>query len=314
MIPSLLIMVREGFEAALVVAIVFAYLRRIGRLDLARAAWIGVAGAVALAVAIGVAIHLTLGGLEGTTKWRAFAAVSLLAVCVLTWMIFWMRRQSRGIKGDLERGIDSALASEDGNVRRAIFGVTFLAVVREGVEAALFLIAAATSDSGSQVLLGAVAGIAIASVLGFVVYAGGRRIPMSAFFTVTGLVIVVFAAGLVARTVLYLQVSGDIGSFADSVYDLTRYSWLTQSTEVGRFLAAMFGWDPRPSIEQVTGWVGFFVPVTWLFVRGARATQPGASAAPAGPAAVPLESENGGAGGAAAGGASADHPEHAPAG
>ena len=303
MVPSLLIMVREGFEAALVVAIVFAYLRRIGRLDLARAAWTGVAGAAAVAVAIGVVIHLTLGGLEGTARWRSFAAVSLLAVGVLTWMIFWMRRQSRGIKGDLERGIDSALAAERGAVGRAIFGVTFLAVVREGVEAALFLIAASTSDGGGQVLLGACIGIAAASVLGYMVYAGGRRIPMNAFFTATGLIIIVFAAGLVARTVLYVQVSHDIGSFADSVYDLTRYSWLTQSTEVGRFLAAMFGWDPRPSIEQVIGWVAYIVPVTWLFLRGAR-TAPAARAAtsPAALTSAPADATSG-----------SGSPEHVPA-
>ena len=292
MLPSLLIMLREGFEAALVVSIVFAYLRRIGRLDLGRWAWLGVAAAVALASAIAVVIHLTIGSLEGTARLRAFAAVSLLAAAVLTWMIFWMRRQSRAIKGDIEHHIDDALAAAGGagKVGRAVATVAFVAVLREGIEASLFLIAAATSAEGTQVVVGALIGIAIASVLGVMVYVGGRRLPMKAFFNVTGVVIIVFAAGLLARTVLFLQSAGDLGTLRDNVYDLTGHAWLTQRTEVGKFLAAMFGWDPRPSIEQVLAWAAYIVPVTYLFLRGDRG-QDGKVASPraAGPDAQPVE-------------------------
>lgn len=269
MLPSLFIMLREGFEAALVVSIVFAYLRRIGRLDLGRWAWLGVAAAVGIAAAIAVVIHLTIGSLEGAPRLRAFAAVSLLAACVLTWMIFWMRRQSRAIKGDIEHHIDDALKSADDTrkVGRAVAMVAFVAVLREGIEAALFLIAAATSAAGTQVVLGALIGVSLASILGVMVYMGGRRLPMKAFFNVTGVVIIVFAAGLLARTVLFLQSAGDIGTIRDNVYDLTGQAWLTQRTEVGKFLAAMFGWDPRPSIEQVLAWAIYIVPVTYLFLR-----------------------------------------------
>jgi high-affinity iron transporter len=271
MVPALLIMVREGFEGALVVSIVFAYLRRIGRLDLGRSAWLGVAVAAVVSVLVGVVIHLTIGGLDGVNRLRSFAVVSLAAAAVLTWMIFWMQRQSRAIKGDLEHHIDQAISGERGSgAAKGVAVLTFLAVVREGVEAALFLVAAATSADGGQVALGAAIGIAIAAALGFAVYAGGRRLPMKTFFTVSGLVIIVFAAGLVARTILFLQGSGDLGTLADNVYDLRSHVWLTQQSEVGRFLAAMFGWDPRPSIEQVLGWVGYLVPVTWLFLRGRR--------------------------------------------
>jgi high-affinity iron transporter len=278
MLPALLIMVREGFEAALVVSIVFAYLRRIDRLDLGRAAWAGVASAAALAAAIGVVIHLTIGSLEGVARLRAFAVVSALAAAVLTWMIFWMRRQSRAIKGEIEHHIDAALAGGGHNVGRAVALVAFLAVLREGVEASLFLIAAATSETGRSVVVGALIGIAIATGLGLAVYFGGRRLPMKAFFKVTGIVIIVFAAGLVARTVLFLQGAGDLGTLHDNVYDLTRYGWLTQRTEIGKFLAAMFGWDPRPSIEQVVAWAAYLLPVTVLFL--AETKQPAAPTAP----------------------------------
>src|SRR3954471_16827784 len=158
MVPSLLIMLREGFEAALIVALVFAYLRRINRLDMAAATWIGIAAALGISTAVGVIVHLTVGSLAGVARLRAFAIISIIATVVLTWMVFWMRKQSRAIKGDLELRVDRAL-NRAGGAGRAIAAVSFFAVLREGVEAALFLIAAATESNGWQVVLGAVIGI-----------------------------------------------------------------------------------------------------------------------------------------------------------
>jgi high-affinity iron transporter len=272
MVPSLLIMVREGFEAALVVSIVFAYLRRIERRDLGRSAWIGVAAAVATSIAIGVVIHLTIGALEGNTRKHAFAAVSVIAAGVLTWMIFWMRRQSRAIKGDIEQHIDAAIHGGDARsgIGRAVTLVAFLAVLREGVEAALFLIAAATSADGADVVVGATIGIAIACVLGFLVYAGGTRIPMKTFFTISGIVIILFAAGLVSKTVFLLQSAGDFGTLQRQLFDASGVRWLTPKTEFGKFLGTMFGWEPRPTLERVVAWFAYVVPVTFLFLRGAR--------------------------------------------
>lgn len=268
MVPSLLIMLREGFEAGLIVALVFAYLRKIGRLDMAKATWLGVAAAFALSAVVGIALHVTVGGLTGVARMRSFAAISLLAAAVLTWMVFWMRRQSRAIKGDLEQKVDLALDAR--RAGGALAAVAFVAVLREGLEAALFLVAAATDADGGQVVAGALAGLAAAAVLAGAVYVGSRRIPMRAFFQITGIVVIVFAAGLLARTVLFLQASGDLGSFDDALYNLTGHEWLTQSSEIGKFLAAMFGWDPRPSIEQAVAWIGYLLPVTLLFARPGR--------------------------------------------
>jgi high-affinity iron transporter len=281
MLPPLLIMVREGFEAALIVAIVFAYLRRSGRLDLAGPVWAGVAAATAIAAALGIVVHLTIGSLSGVDRTRTFAIISLAAAAVLTWMIFWMRRQSRTIKGELERQVDSALVSR--RVGVAVAAVAFLAVLREGIEAALFLVAGATTEEGVPVVIGALIGLAIAAVLGVLVYLGGRRLPMAGFFRVTGLVLIIFAAGLVARTILFLQSGGDLGTLHDNVYDLTDYAILAQGTEVGRFLAAMTGWDPRPSLEQVVVWVAYMGAVTALFLRPpplSRARTPASATAP----------------------------------
>jgi high-affinity iron transporter len=151
--------------------------------------------------------------------------------------------------------------------------VAFLAVAREGLEAALFLIAAATTEDGWAVLVGGLLGLAGASVLGFLVVLGGRRLPMRQFFTVTGLVLIVFAAGLVSRTILWLQATGDLGTVWNNVYDLTAYPWLTVNTETGKFLAAMFGWDPRPSIEQIVGYLLYLGTVSWLFLRAPKAAR-----------------------------------------
>jgi high-affinity iron transporter len=224
------------------------------------------AAAAALSVAAGIVVHLTVQNLQGQARLLAFAAVSLLAVVVLTWMIFWMRRQARRIKGELEGSVDQAIASH-GDARFAVMTVAFLAVAREGLEAALFLIAAATTENGLAVLVGGLIGLAAAAVLGALVVLGGRRMPMRQFFTVTGLILIVFAAGLVSRTVLWLQAAGELGTVWNNVYDLTAYRWLTVSTESGRFLGAMLGWDPRPSIEQVVAYLLFLVTVAWLFLR-----------------------------------------------
>ena len=275
MLTALLIMLREGFEAALVVAIVYAYIRRIGRRDLVAPMWQGMAAAAALSVAAGVVVHLTVENLQGAPRLLAFAAVSLLAVVVLTWMIFWMRRQAHKIRGELQDSVDQAIAGGV-DARLAMMTVAFLAVAREGLEAALFLIAAATTEEGWAVLIGGLIGLALASVLGALVVLGGRRLPMRQFFTVTGLILIVFAAGLVSRTVLWLQAAGELGTVWNNVYDLTAYRWLTVSTESGRFLGAMFGWDPRPSIEQVVAYLLFLVTVAWLFLRAPKPARVGA--------------------------------------
>jgi high-affinity iron transporter len=271
-LTALLIMLREGFEAALVVAIVYAYIRRIDRPELAVPMWQGVAAAAALSVGVGIVVHLTVESLEGNARLLAFAAVSMLAVVVLTWMIFWMRSQAHRIKGELQGSVDQAVTA-GADVRLAVMTVAFLAVAREGLEAALFLIAAATTEDGWAVLVGGLIGLAGASVLGFLVVLGGRRLPMRQFFTVTGLVLIVFAAGLVSRTILWLQATGDLGTVWNNVYDLTAYPWLTVNTETGKFLGAMFGWDPRPSIEQIVGYLLYLGTVSWLFLRAPKAVR-----------------------------------------
>ena len=270
MSESLLITLREGFEAALVVAIVLAAVRRSDRPEMARWVWYGTGAALALAAVVGWLIHITIDDLTGDSRARVFAIICFGAAGLLTWMIFWMRRHARSLKGELEGKAIQALHQS----AFALGMVAFVAVAREGLETALFLISTTTNSSSNDVVFGALIGIVLACVLGMLIYHGSKAISMKLFFQVTGVLIILFAAGLVSRGVLFLQSSGDLGSVNDAVYNLTGQRWLTQSTQTGRFLAGIFGWDPRPSIEQVVVYVGYLVPVLFLFFKRPRVTPP----------------------------------------
>jgi high-affinity iron transporter len=269
MLATFLIMLREGFEAALVIAILYAYLQRTGRRDLLGPMWVGVAAAFVIAGGFGLALHVGLGSLEGDLRVRAFAAVMIFAVVVLTWMIFWMRAHAMKIRGELQSSMDHAVHAA-GNVKVAVVAAAFLAVLREGFEAAVFLLALSTSSAGFELVAGAVLGLALSAVLGWMVVIGGKKLPMRQFFKVTGVVLILFAAGLLSRAVGSLQDIGDLPLSYDAVYDFTMFPWLTGETEIGNFLIAIIGWDPRPSIEQVLLWGGYVGIVTWLFLRKPR--------------------------------------------
>ena len=278
MAESFLIALREGFEAALVVAIVLAFVRRQSP-EHTRAVWLGTGGALAVSIVVGLILHATIDGLEGQARMRTFAVICLSAAALLTWMIFWMRKHARALKGDLEAKASDAIVAGSSF---ALAMVAFAAVLREGLETALFLISATSSADASQVIAGTLLGLAVATVLGVLVYQGSHRVNMRVFFQITGALIILFAAGLMAKAVMFLQASGDLSTGPD-VYDVTRYSWLTIETQAGRFLAGIFGWDPRPSVEQVVAYFGYLLPIGYLYFRKPKAAAPAPSTPPAEP-------------------------------
>jgi high-affinity iron transporter len=257
MSAGFLITLREGFEAALIVAIVLAFVKRSSRPEMARSVWAGTALALGLAAVAGVVLHVTIDGLEGDARTNTFAVICFAAAALLTWMIFWMRTHSRHLKKELEGKTGSAVAD---NSALGVAMVAFLAVAREGLETALFLISTTTSDSGGDVLIGAVLGLAAACVLGVLVYQGSHLFDMRRFFQVTGVLIIMFAAGLISKGIAFLQ-----GQTETVVYNLTSISWLTADHEVGKFLAGIFGWDPAPSILQFVGYWAFLLPALVFF-------------------------------------------------
>ncbi len=196
MLPTFVIGLREGLEASLIVGIVAAFLRQQGRTDALRWVWAGVGIAVAICVAVGVALDLVSRQLPQAEQEGLETIVGAIAVVAVTFMIFWMRRHARGLTGVLEHDAASALAQ--GSVL-ALVGMAFFAVIREGFETAVFLLAAFDASTNAAAAgAGAALGIVTAVAVGYGIYRGGVRIDLARFFRVTGLVLVLVAAGLVA--------------------------------------------------------------------------------------------------------------------
>jgi high-affinity iron transporter len=276
-----LIMLREGFEAGLIVAILLAYLRKLERRDAFKQIWMGTGAAAAVATAVGAILFLTVGELTGDARKITFAIIMTLAAVVITWMVFWMRTQARAIKGDLQRRVDVALEAGTG----ALVGVAFVAVVREGVETALFFMAAAGQASNTDAFIGGAIGMAGALVLSYSVYAGSKWLNMRQFFSVSGALLLLIAAGLAARALSEFQVVGAIPTFWFPVFDVTSVDVLSTGSTFGQMLRGLFGWDPAPSIEEILIWAAYIGIVGTLYFRGLRpVARPAATAAqPAAP-------------------------------
>lgn len=256
MIASALITLREGLEAALIVGIVLSVLRKLGRTDRGRPVWVGVAVAVAVGIAVGLTLNRLGVAFEGRGE-KIFEGVAmLLAAGVLTWMIFWMQHQGRQIQVELE--IDVRRAVTVGNAW-ALFNLAFVAVVREGIETVLFLTAAAFSVTPAQTLIGGVLGMAAAVVLGWLMFAAGKRLDVRTFFRVTGVLLLLFAAGLVAYGVHEFQEAALLPTFVEHVWDANYI--LDEHSTVGTFLKALFGYNGDPSLLEVIAYGTYFFVV-----------------------------------------------------
>ena len=264
-----LLMLREGLEAALIVAIVLAYLKTLGRERDFRPVWLGTFGAVFISLVAGVIIFSALGGLEGAAEEITEGVVALTATGVLTWMIFWMGRQARHIKGELQAKVDAAL--EAGSTT-GLAAIAFIAVLREGLESALFLLSTSVgSESNSAQLLGGLLGVAAAAGIGYLVYRGSRKINLRLFFRVTGILILLFAAGLFAKGIHEFQEVGFLPTANEHVYDVSHIAALDpDSSQTGEFLKGLFGWSPNPSIEMIVAYFLFLIPVGVAFLTQTR--------------------------------------------
>ncbi len=257
MLPTFVIGLREGLEAALIVGIVAAFLGQQGRSDALRQVWIGVSVAVAICIAIGVALQIVSSELPQRQQEGLETVVGAIAVVMVTYMILFMRRHARDLKGDLEQAAGSALARGS---TKALVLMAFLAVLREGFETAVFLLATFHA-SGNATLswLGALIGIALAVVLGYAIYRGGVQINLSRFFRVTGLVLVVIAAGLVMTAVHTANEAGWLNFGQTQAFDL---SWLVRpGTPVSSFVTGVLGIQPYPVWIEVIAYLLYLVPM-----------------------------------------------------
>ncbi len=265
MIPAFLITLREGLEAALIVGIVAAYLVRVGRSDALPKVWLGVLSAVILSVVAGVVVVATIGRLPFVVQETVEGIAALLAVAVLTWMLFWMRRQGRAMKGDLEKGVDLALAS--GSVL-ALAGLAFVSVAREGLETVLFMAAVFSATGvGPGPAIGAIAGLGLAVAIGLAFFVAGVRIDLRRFFSVTGILLIFVAAGLCAFAVHEFGEAGLIEN-SGAVFNLAGI--LPETSPLGTVLAGLFGYRAAPTPLELLAYFGYLIPVLWLFLAGDR--------------------------------------------
>ena len=253
MLSSLLITLREGLEAALIIGIILAYLARTDNRQGFRQVWLGISLAVAVSLIAGVVIYFSAGELEGRAE-QVFEGLALLtAAGVLTWMIFWMRKQAVNIKGHLHAQIQSALGSRSSV---GLVVLVFVAVTREGIETVLFLFAA-TRVAESPILFaaGGLLGLAIAVGIGYSIYKGTSKLNLRLFFNVTSLLLILFAAGLLAHGIHEFHEAGIIPPVVEHVWDINHI--LPEKSTFGRFLAAIFGYNANPSLVEVVAYFAY---------------------------------------------------------
>ncbi|WP_071287836.1 iron uptake transporter permease EfeU [Mycolicibacterium llatzerense] len=257
---SLLIGLREGLETAIVVTILIAFLVKSDRRDALKWVWLGVAGAIAMTIGVFLTIQLSENTISGLAAEAIAGVASLVAVIIVTTMVLWMRKAAATISGDL-RG-DMTRALETGGW--AVATLAFLAVGREGVETALFMVGYA-SASTAWPLAGLLIGLLIAVVFAYGMYAGAVRINLAKFFKYTGAFLVVVAAGILSYAIHALQTVGWLPGLSARAFDLTGvFNW---SSWYGQAIQGIFNISPTPSVLQFVCWLAYLLVVLTLFLR-----------------------------------------------
>lgn len=252
---ALLIALREGVEAALVVGIVLGVLTRLQLSRMKRYAWGGTLAAAGLSGVVGLVLYLMGVEFEGRAEQLFEGATMIAAAALLTWMIFWMKAHGRELARKLEA--ETREAAQVGAL--AIFGVTFFAVLREGLETALFLTAIMFREAVSTTLLGALVGLLLAIGLGVVIFGASVRLNLRTFFNVTGILLLLVAAGLVAQGIHEFQEAEVLPMIVEHVWDINPI--LDENSTVGSFLKALFGYNGNPSLLEVMAYLAYLVIV-----------------------------------------------------
>ncbi|MET7284817.1 iron uptake transporter permease EfeU [Streptomyces sp. NPDC005573] len=283
MFSNYLIGLREGLEASLVVCILIAYLVKTGRRDALKPIWSGIGIAVAIAMGFGCALEFGSQEMTFEAQEALGGSLSIVAVGLVTWMVFWMRRTARHLKSELHGKLDTALATGTG----ALVATAFLAVGREGLETALFVWASvhAAGDGTPRPLIGAALGLATAVLLGWLFYRGALRINLAKFFTWTGGMLVVVAAGVLAYGFHDLQEASWIPGITDLAFDIS--DTIAPDSWYGALLKGVFNFQPDPTVVQVSVWALYLVPTlsVFLLTPELRARLSGGRARTAAPAA-----------------------------
>jgi len=256
MLPSFLLSLREGIEAALIIGIVIGTLQKINRTDLVKMVWVGAACAAAVSFLVAIILNKVGTSLEGDSEEIFEGLTMLVAAGVLTWMIFWMSRQARQLRSELESGVRQAVSLAG---HGALFLLAFAAVVREGIELALFLTATTMTSSAQAVVIGSLLGLGTAILLGWSLFTSIVRLDLRRFFQVTGGLLVLFAAGLVAHGVHEFNELGWIPPIIEHIWDINLL--LDENSSFGQLLTALFGYNADPSLSEMLAYIGYFVVI-----------------------------------------------------
>ena len=284
MIPTFVIFLREGIEASMIVAILCAYLDKINQRRHFRDVFLGVAAALVLVVAGGVTAYLVIKQYNGSNVQTIFETVTfLVAATVLTYMTFWMQAHSRTMSQDLQRRSDEAL---NGKARFGLGALAFQAVGREGLETMVFTLAivfasssqSATHSHGRSLLLGAALGLAVAMSIAYAIFKLGRRLNLGLFFRVIGVVLMVFAAGLLADAVENMQQLGWLPFLGHTVWNTSGF--MRESSSIGDVFHSLLGYADHPTLLQLIVWVGYVSVSVTLFIRMGRRARRSATSGP----------------------------------
>ena len=254
MIAGTLITIREGLEAFLIVGILVGYLTKINRSQFKVHVWIGTVAALAASVLLAILFQYMAFQFEGAAAELFEAVVALLAVGVLTWMVLWMQRQSRGIKGELEQKADAAVSSGQA---LALGSLAFVSVLREGVETALFLSALLVTSRDAQLFSGALLGLAISAVITYLLFRSAIRLNLRNFFIVTGIFLILIAAGLIGHSVMALQDIGWLPIGTTIAWNLQGF--ISNDGLAGRLLHAFFGYEAAPTLLMVAAYALYVI-------------------------------------------------------
>jgi len=282
MLPTFVIGLREGLEASLIVGIVAAFLTRNGHSRDVWKMWVGVGIGVALCTGAAIALRIAERRLPQRQQEGLETIIGLIAVLFVSWMIVWMRNHAHELKGDIEAHAAAALRSGSAG---ALIGMAFLAVLREGLETAVFLLALLQSSNNARTTLGgALLGVAVACAIGYLIYRGGIRINMGRFFKITGFVLVLVAAGLFSNAMHTAWEAGWLHVLQTQALNL---EWLVDPGSVrAALITGMFGLQPRPTQAEVIAWLAYAIPFG-ILVATSRRPKPKPTEPARTPAALP---------------------------
>ena len=266
MLANFLIGLREGLEAGLIVGILVAYLNKLDRRDILPRLWMGIAAAIALSLGVGAILTWGPYGLSFQAQEILGGGLSILAVGLVTWMIFWMAGNARSLRAELHSKLDAAIAGTG----MGIVVVGFVSVAREGVETALFVWASVNSSSNAVVgTLSAVVGILAAAIVAYLIYRGLVRINFARFFAWTGSFLIIVAAGVLSYGIGDLQEASVIPGWGQAAYSLAHL--VPPTSWYGALLGGIFNFTPEPTWAQVLAWSAYVIVVGLLFARVVRA-------------------------------------------